>query len=392
MENRRCRQQLDKHLRRIFRSRSIGSIAVADSDPNVVYVGTGSACPRGNISVGDGIYKSTDAGKTWKHIGLRQAGQIGHIRVHPNNPDLVYVAALGHIFGPNEERGVFRSKDGGETWEKILYINEETGINDLAMDTTNPRILYAAAWRVERKPWALLSGNEDGGIFKIHGWRRHLGKARRRTPHRVWSARLPLRSHRPIRTASGLSSRPRENGVAFTAVTMPARAGQRINGEAKLRQRPWYYLHIFADPKDENTVYALNTGFYKSIDGGKTFPIQSECRMGTITICGSIPTTPTIMINANDGGANVSFDGGKSWSWQMNQPTAEIYRVFVDNLWPYRVYGPQQDNSTISVPSHGMVAWNRMPAGMVRGRWLRERTYRLRSRQPRRDLRRLLWR
>ncbi len=340
---------------------SIGSIAVAPSDTNVVYVGTGSACPRGNISVGDGIYKSTDAGKTWKHIGLRQAGQIGHIRIHPNNPDLVYVAALGHIFGPNEERGVFRSKDGGENWEKVLYIDEETGINDLTMDVKNPRILYAGAWRVERKPWALLSGNENGGIFKTTDGGDTWEKLEGGLPTGlVGKIAVTVSPANPDRVWALIEAEGERGGVYRSDDA--GKSWERINGDAKLRQRPWYYLHIFADPKDENTVYALNTGFYKSIDGGKTFPIRSEVPHGDNHDLWINPDDPNNMINANDGGGNVSFDGGKSWSWQMNQPTAEIYRVFVDNLWPYRVYGSQQDNSTISVPSHGQVAWNRMPA------------------------------
>jgi photosystem II stability/assembly factor-like uncharacterized protein len=340
---------------------SIGSVAVAPSDINVVYVGTGSACPRGNISVGDGMYKSTDAGKTWKHIGLRQAGQIGKIRIHPNNPDLVYAAALGHIFGPNEERGVFRSKDGGETWEKILYIDEETGINDLTMDVKNPRILYAGAWRVERKPWALLSGNESGGIFKSTDsgdtWEKLEGGL---PTGLVGKIAVSVSPANPDRIWALIEAEGERGGVYRSDDA--GKSWNRINGDAKLRQRPWYYLHIYADPKDENTVYALNTGFYKSIDGGKTFPIRFDVPHGDNHDLWINPDNPDVMINANDGGANVSFDGGKSWSWQMNQPTAEIYRVFVDNLWPYRVYGSQQDNSTISVPSHGIVRWNRMPA------------------------------
>lgn len=339
---------------------SIGSIAVADSDPNVVYVGTGSTCPRGNISVGDGIYKSTDAGKTWKHIGLRQAGQIGRIRIHPTDPDLVYAAALGHMFGPNEERGLFRSSDGGETWEKVLYINEETGMNDLAMDATNPRILYAAAWRAERKPWALISGNEEGGIFKTtdggDNWEQLEGGL---PTGLVGKIAVTVSPANPERVWALIEAEGERGGVYRSDDA--GESWSRINGDAKLRQRPWYYLHIYADPKDENTVYGLNTGFYKSIDGGKTFPIRITVPHGDNHDLWMNPNDPNTMINANDGGANISFDGGKSWSWQMNQPTAEIYRVFVDDQWPYRVYGPQQDNSTISVPSHGEVAWNRMP-------------------------------
>ncbi|MFQ5789393.1 MAG: glycosyl hydrolase [Acidobacteriota bacterium] len=339
---------------------SIGAIAVADSDPNVVYVGTGSACPRGNVSVGDGIYKSTDAGKTWKHMGLRQAGQIAKIRVHPDNPDLVYAAALGHIFGPNQERGIFRSKDGGETWEKVLYISERVGFFGLAMDVTNPRILYAAAWRAERKPWSLISGTEEGGIFKTtdggDNWDKlegglptgMLGKidvtVSPASPDRVWA----------LIEAEG------ERGGVYRSDDA-GKTWKRINGDAKLRQRPWYYIHIYADPKDKDTVYALNTGFYKSVDGGKTFDTRITVPHGDNHDLWINPNDPQNMINSNDGGANVSFNGGASWSWQMNQRTAEIYRLFVDDQWPYRVYGSQQDNSTISVPSRGSVAWNRLP-------------------------------
>ena len=329
---------------------AIGAIAVADSDPNVVYVGTGSACPRGNISVGDGIYKSTDAGKTWKHIGLRQAGQIGKVRVHPENPDLVYVAALGHIFGPNEERGIFRSADGGENWEKVYFINDQVGFVDLAMDVTNPRILYAGAWRAERKPWSMISGSEEGGIFKTTDggdtWEKlegglptgMVGKTSVAVspvkPDRVW---VLIEAEREV---AGIY-RSDDGGESWT----------RINSDANLLQRAWYYIHIYADPRDEDTVYALNTGFYKSIDGGKTFDTRIQVPHGDNHDLWINPEDPDMMINANDGGANVSFDGGQSWSGQRNQPTAEIYRLVVDNQWPYRVYGPQQDNSTISVPS-----------------------------------------
>ncbi|HSF17095.1 MAG TPA: glycosyl hydrolase [Vicinamibacteria bacterium] len=331
---------------------SIGAIAVAPSDPNVIYVGTGSACPRGNISVGDGVYKSTDAGKTWKHIGLEDAGQIGKIRVHPTDPDRVYVAALGHIFGPNEERGVFRSTDGGANWEKVLFIGDRTGVVDLAMSSSNPRILFAGAWRAERKPWTLISGSEDGGIYRSTDagdtWKKLEGGLPEGLIGKTSVSVSPANGNRVwvLLEAEGDKGgvyRSDDGGDSWS----------RINGEANLRQRPWYYIHIFADPKDENTVYALNTGFYKSIDGGKTFGQRIQVPHGDNHDLWINPENPLNMINSNDGGANVSFDGGETWSQQYNQPTSEIYRVYVDEQWPYRLYGSQQDNSTISVPNRG---------------------------------------
>jgi photosystem II stability/assembly factor-like uncharacterized protein len=331
---------------------SIGAIAVAPSDPNVVYVGTGSACPRGNISVGDGIYKSTDAGKTWKHAGLRQAGQIGKIRVHPDNPDLVYVAALGQIFGPNAERGVFRSKDGGKSWEKVLYVSDKTGVVDLSMDARNPRNLFASAWSAERKPWTMISGSENDGIYRSTDagdtWKKISGGL---PEGLVGKSSVAISPANPNRVWVLLEAEGDRGGVYRS--DNGGDTFQRVNGDANLRQRPWYYIHIYADPVDENTVYGLNTGFYKSVDGGKTFEQRIEVPHGDNHDLWLDPDDPLNMINANDGGANVSFDGGKSWSTQRNQPTAEIYRVVVDEQWPYRVYGAQQDNSTISVPMRG---------------------------------------
>ncbi len=331
---------------------AIGAIAVAPSDPNVVYVGTGSACPRGNVSVGDGVYKSTDAGKTWKHVGLRQAGQVGKIRVHPRDADLVYVAALGQIFGPNEERGVFRSKDGGKSWEKVLYVSEKTGVVDLSMDPKNPRNLFASAWSAERKPWTLMSGSENDGVYRTTDagdtWKKVKGGLPEGVVGRSSVAVSPANPNRVfvLLEAEGEKGgvyRSDDGGDTFL----------RINGDANLRQRPWYYIHIFADPADENTVYGLNVAFFKSVDGGKTFDQRIEVPHGDNHDLWLNPDDPLKMISANDGGANVSFDGGKSWSTQRNQATAEIYRVVVDERWPYRVYGAQQDNSTISVPMRG---------------------------------------
>lgn len=329
---------------------SVGAIEVAPSDVNVVYVGTGSACPRGNISVGDGMYRSTDAGKTWSHIGLRHAGQIGAIAVHPDDADVAYVAALGHVFGPNEERGIFRTRDGGATWENVLFLSDRTGFVDIQMDPSNPRILYAGAWRAERKPWTLISGSEDGGIYRSRDagdtWEKVEGGLPQGIVGKTAIAISPANPDRiwVLLEADGETGglyRSDNGGESFT----------RINGDANLRQRPWYYIHIYADPKDENTIYGLNVGFFKSVDGGRTFPERIQVPHGDNHDLWISPDDPMNMINANDGGANVSFDGGRSWSDIDNQETSEIYRVFVDDQWPYRIYGSQQDNSTISVPS-----------------------------------------
>ncbi len=329
---------------------SVGSLAVAPSDVNVVYAGTGSACPRGNISVGDGMYRTTDAGKTWTHIGLENAGQIGAIAVHPDDPDLVYVAALGFIFGPNEERGIYRSRDGGETWERVLFLSDRSGFVDIQMDPSNPRILYAGAWRAERKPWTLISGSEDGGIYRSRDGGNTWDKVEGGLPQGiVGKTAIAISPANPDRIWVLLEAegdlgglyRSDDGGERFT----------RISGDANLRQRPWYYIHIYADPKDENTIYGLNVGFHKSIDGGRTFPERIRVPHGDNHDLWINPDDPMNMVNANDGGANVSFDGGQSWTDLMGQETSEIYRVFVDDQWPYRIYGSQQDNSTISVPS-----------------------------------------
>ncbi|HVS62054.1 MAG TPA: glycosyl hydrolase [Thermoanaerobaculia bacterium] len=339
---------------------SVGAITVAASDPNVIYVGTGSACPRGNISNGDGMYRSTDAGRTWKHIGLEAAGQVGRVRVHPSDHDLVYVAALGNIFGPNEERGVYRSKDGGTSWEKVLFVSDGTGFVDLSMDPTNPRILYAAAWRAERKPWTNISGSEDGGIWKTTDggdtWTKLAGGLPEGLVGRIGVAVSPAN---PDRVWALIEAEGEKGGVYRS--DDGGESWRRTNGDANIRQRPWYYTHIYADPHDANTVYALNVGLFRSVDGGSTFAEQIRVPHGDNHDLWINPLDPRNLINGNDGGANVSFDGGESWSWQMNQPTAEIYRMEVDDQWPYRVYGSQQDNSTISIPSHGFVSWNRQP-------------------------------
>ena len=330
-----------------FGSASVGAISVAGSDPNVVYVGMGSACIRGNTSPGDGVYKSTDAGRTWHHQGLPEAGQIGSVEVHPKNPDIVYVAALGHAFGPNPERGVFRSTDGGDTWEKVLYVSDRAGAVDLAMDPTNPRIIYAAFWQAERKPWTMISGGPGSGLWKTTDGGDTWEKLSKGLPKELGRIGVAVSPARPDRVWALVEAKEKrglyrsDNG---------GKSFRLVSSDGNLIQRPWYYTHVFAHPKDENTVYVANVAFFRSDDGGENFkPIRTP--HGDNHDLWINPDNPEIMVQANDGGANVSINGGQSWSTQANQPTAEMYRVSVDDQWPYWLYGGQQDNSAVAIPS-----------------------------------------
>src|SRR5215213_4980643 len=316
----------------VFGTGSVGAIAVADSDPNTVYVGMGESPIRGNVSHGDGVYKSNDAGKTWKRIGLEDTRQIPRIRVHPKNPDLVYVAALGHVWGPNDQRGVFRSKDGGKTWEKILSRGNKAGAIDLILDPTNPNTIYAGFWEVYRKPWTLESGGPGGGIFKSTDGGDTCTELTT-NPERVWAI---------VEAEDGGVFRSDNAGRTWT----------RVNEERRLRQRAWYYTRIYADPKGADTVYVLNTGFYKSNDGGRTYTSISVPH-GDNHDLWIAPDDPNRMIESNDGGSNVSFNGGRSWT-EQDQPTAQFYRVALDNDFPYNIYGAQQDNSTVRIASRTM--------------------------------------
>lgn len=332
-----------------FKTGSVGAVAVSEYDPNVMYVGMGEAPIRGNVSHGDGMYKSVDGGKTWKHIGLGDTYQISRVRIHPRNPDLVYVAALGHVYGSNMQRGVFRSKDGGETWEKILYVSDKAGAIDLILDPFNPRVIYAAFWSAHRTPYSLVSGGPGSGLYKSTDsgdtWEElHrkpgmpqgvLGKigvaASGAQQDRVWAI---------VEAEQGGVFRSDDGGQTWA----------RVNSERRLRQRAWYYSRIYADPKNPNKVYVLNTGFYCSMDGGRTF---SSIRVphGDNHDLWIDPNNPNRMINSNDGGANVSYNGGISWTPQDNQPTAQFYHVTTDDQFPYWVYGAQQDNSTVRIAS-----------------------------------------
>jgi photosystem II stability/assembly factor-like uncharacterized protein len=332
---------------KFFKTGSVGALAVAPSDPNVVYAGMGEGCIRGNVSGGDGVWKSTDAGKTWVNVGLPDTQQIPRVRVHPQNPDVVYVAALGHPWAPNPDRGIFRSTDGGKTWKKVLYVDEKTGASDLVMDATNPRILWAGFWQVGRKPWSLESGGPGGGVWKTTDggdtWKKLAGGLPEGIVGRVGLAVSPARPERAwaiVEAEKGGVFRTDDGGETW----------KKVNDENKLRQRAWYYSHVYADPKNADAVYVLNVAFFRSGDGGKSFdPIRTP--HGDNHDLWIDPSDPQRMIEGNDGGAAVTFNGGRSWSSILNQPTAQFYRVVTDSRFPYRVYGAQQDNTTVEILS-----------------------------------------
>ena len=330
-----------------FKTGSVGALAVSESDPNVIYAGMGEACIRPVMtSHGDGVYRSTDAGDTWSHIGLDESRTISQVIVHPKNSDLVYVAVQGDQYTNSKNRGIYRSFDGGENWEKVLYVNEHAGASGLSMDRTNPRILYASFWDHQRKPWQMRSGGEGSGIYKSIDGGNTWEKLTKGLPDKMGKTDVSV---------SGANSKrvyviaEAEKGGLFRSDD-GGKSFKRMNSDRVLIARSWYYIHVFADPQDENVVYVLNAPFMKSTDGGKSFNNMSVPHGDNHGLWIN-PFNNQNMINANDGGANISFNGGKSWSTQKNQPTAQFYRVITDNRFPYFVYGGQQDNSSVAIPS-----------------------------------------
>ena len=328
---------------------SIGAIAVAPSDHNVIYAGSGEACIRGNISYGDGVYKSVDGGKTWKNMGLKDTRHIGAIIVDPRDANVVFVAALGHAYGTNEERGVFRSRDGGVTWQKVLYKDNKTGAIDVVFDPHNSNTLFASLWEVYRTPWSLSSGGPGSGLYKsTDGGSTWLHLEGHGLPAGIMgrigvsvSGADSNRVYAMIESKEGGLYRSNDGGENWI----------RMNEDGRLRQRAWYFTHIFADPRAVDTVYVLNTGMFRSTDGGRTFNLLPAPH-GDHHGLWIDPDDPRRMINGDDGGATISTDGGATWSTQYNQPTAQFYHVITDNRWPYYIYGAQQDNSTVGLKSY----------------------------------------
>ncbi|MEZ5425694.1 MAG: hypothetical protein R2747_05475 [Pyrinomonadaceae bacterium] len=331
-----------------FKTGSVGAIDAADSNPNIIYVGMGEETIRGNVSAGDGVYKSVDGGKTWKNIGLTDTQQISRVRVHPNDPDIVYVAAIGHLWGKNAQRGIFRTKDGGKNWEKILYRDDETGASDLILDPSDPNTIYAGFWQISRKPHRMDSGGAGSGLFKSTDggdtWTeitRNKGLPKG-VLGKICVAVSPVNSDRlwaMVEAKEGGLFRSDDGGETW----------QLVSNNASIKQRPWYFWRVYADTQNPDTVYVLNVQFHKSIDGGRNFT-TIRAPHGDHHDLWISPVNSKIMINGNDGGANVSANGGVSWT-EQDQPTAQFYRVTLDNDFPYNIYGAQQDNSTVRIPS-----------------------------------------
>ena len=327
---------------------STGDVAVAQSDPNIIYLGTGSDGVRSNVSTGRGMYKSTNGGQTWKFAGLYNAGQIGAVRIHPTNPDIVWVAAGGDIFKPNDERGIFKTTDGGQTWRKILFVSDSVGAMDVELQPGNPNVVYAWMSRLERKPWTIISGSREGGFYKSTDGGERFSKITTGLPNElIGKGNLAVTTANPSRLYALIEAKP---GGGFYRSEDAGQTWALINSQGSLIQRPFYYTTLGADPSNADVVYAGAEGFFKSTDAGKTFTTLRTPHGDNHDIWIN-PKDSQIMVQANDGGANVSTDGGRTWSSQMNQPTAEIYGIWVDNQFPYKLYGAQQDNTTLIISS-----------------------------------------
>lgn len=334
-----------------FKTSSVGAVAVSESDPNIIYVGMGEHAPRAVMtSYGDGVYKSTDAGKTWKSIGLKATQHISRIVIHPKNPDILFVAAQGALYGPNKERGVFKSEDGGVSWNKVLYVNDLTGCSELSMDYNNPLVMYAAMWEHQRLPWKVISGGPGSGLYKTTDGGKSWKKIHKGLPKEKGKMAIAVsRSNSEKVYALVESDSDKELGGLFVS-NNGGKKWSKVSSDHSLIQRAWYYIELFIDPTDDQKVYVLNASAQRSIDGGKTWSRITGTH-GDYHDLWINPNNNKNMVIANDGGAAVSYNYGKSWSPQDKMPTAQFYRVNTDNLFPYNLYGGQQDNSSVKISS-----------------------------------------
>jgi photosystem II stability/assembly factor-like uncharacterized protein len=333
---------------------SVGAITVAPSDANVIYVGMGEHAPRGVMTHhGDGVYKSTDAGKSWQHMGLEKTQHISRVVIHPQNPDIAYIAAQGALYSPTEERGIYKTTDGGKNWKKVLYINDKTGCSELSMDANNHRILYATMWEHGREPWKVTSGGPGSSVYKSTDDGETWNKIQKGLPEELGKMAIavaPSNSNKVYVLVE--SDREKELAGLYTS-NNGGESWDKVSGDHRLFQRSWYYIEIFIDPKNENTLYVLSAPALKSIDGGKTWEYL-EGPHGDYHDLWINPTNPKNMIIADDGGASVSFNEGKTWSPQSNMPTAQLYRINVDNEFPYNIYAGQQDNTSLKIASQAL--------------------------------------
>ena len=343
---------------KFFKMGSVGAITVAESDTNIVVVGMGEHAARGVMtSMGNGVYKSTDAGKTWTHIGLDNTRHISDVIIHPKNPDVIYVSAQGAQYASSEERGIYKTTDGGKLWKKVLFVDTITGASSLSMDMNNPRILYAAMWQHRRFPWIIESGGKNSGLYKSMDGGETWKKMKTGLPKDFGKAGISVSRANSERVFAVIEAKDKKGGVYRSDDA--GKTWKQVNNNRVNVARSWYYMEIFADPQNENIVYVLNAPVMKSIDGGKTFS-GIAVPHGDNHHLWINPLNNKNLINSNDGGANISFNGGKSWSTQQNQPTSQFYRVITDNLVPYNVYGGQQDNSAIGIASRtndGGIDW-----------------------------------
>ena len=334
-----------------FKTGSVGAVAVAESDPNVVYVGMGEHAVRGVMtSSGDGVYKSTDAGKTWKKMGLDETRHISRIVIDPRNPNVVLVAAQGALYAPSKERGIYKSTDGGVTWKNVLFVNDKTGAVELSMDMTNPRILYAAMWEHGRLPWKVVSGGPGSGLYKSTDGGDTWEKMKEGLPEEMGKMAIAVSRSNPEKVYALIESDSDKEAGGLFVSNDAGKKWSRITNDHRLVQRAWYYIELFIDPKNDDTIYVMSAPALRSTDGGKTWETLSGTH-GDFHDLWINPDNPNNFIISNDGGSAITFNGGKSWSTQLNMPTAQFYRINVDNQFPYHIYGGQQDNTSVSIAS-----------------------------------------